>query len=1074
MNEIIKEQIVETIRRYEFILKLTYDKVIAVDTKNDTCIKFIMIDNEFQSTIVENNYIAAYGRMVEECIDERDFDEFESCRIDKLKDIAAEAKNSYIHRFKYRLKNDGIFIWIETTIITDPILNDVVYMCEREISDQYKSESVINSLGAMFEAVFLVDMKKRVGKTVKSNEIADLYIVDDSCDIKSVIAKYINDRVAPEYQAGFKEFVGFDNVTRRLSSREDRLSYIYMDNNSDWFQLTILPAVDFSIENPQVLYTYKSYNFQVTKEEELRRNENILAMLANDYYFVIIADLNKDTFEVIRERESDREFTECFSSFTGFLKANVVAFVAKDYRKMVRSVYNINNIINEFDEGRSKIELTYEQTDGWVYEHMIPMSEYSPESRIVLYAVKNYSKEKAQEEAETELLAERNNLQKIYDLLGDQYFSIQILNLGDNTLEIFKSSGDSPYTGIVNIPSDRNIAEYIEYGAYEEDVEYIMQLFDRHSIETMFTEERESRQIEYRRYINDEIKWITMCVQVLKIVDGKAVEVIFAAHNTDEARLEAMKKQEENMRLLTAKKDMGEFMQAMSENFVGVFVVNLYTTEVRILKCQDEFSKLLMSNGIDFMVTMQQYAREMVDEKFSIELIRFLDAGYLINELNNSELPEIIFRKKDGEWVTLSIYKTLSYSEFNPEMMWVFGNSDEREKSRELLEKALEEAEKASKAKTQFFSNMSHDIRTPMNAIIGMINIAKKHLGESDRILECLDQIEVSSSHLLQLINNVLDMTSIESGKTRLNEGIMSLIDLLNDIWVMVNPIAVSHSINLKFNSTCIKHTVVVGDELRLKQVLINLLTNSIRYTDEGGKVSLDVEEKLLPGNLYADYRFVVNDNGRGMSKEFVKRIFEPFEREHNSTESSVEGTGLGMTITRNFVKLMKGRINIDSTLGKGTRISVDIRMLASPKSEYDDEITEIVDKLDIAGCKVLVVEDHIVNMNIMKDYLEDAGVIMTSAVNGAEAVQIIKNCEAWEFDLILMDIQMPVMNGMEATREIRRIGTEYTSNVPIYALTANAFAEDVKMALDVGMNGHISKPVQIEKLYSIIRRILV
>lgn len=1074
MNDTVSAQIVNTIQRYEFILKYTYNMVLAVDTKTNNCLKFILKNNEFVQSVTDNIYTDAYNKMVNESIDERDYNSFTACSLDNLRKIAKEEKNSCMHRFQYRLKNDGDFIWIECTIINDPVVNGVVYMCEQEITEQYKYDSVINSFASMYEAAFLVDMKKKVINTIKENNISDKYLKNKNLNLKASTTKYIDEMVAAEYQSGFLKFISFNNVINRMTHGETSMSYIYMQNDNNWFQVNIYPAVGFAADNPQVLYTYRSYNFQVTKEEEIRRNENILAMLANDYYIVIIADLNKDTFEIIRERESDREFTECFYSFTSFLKANVVAFVAQDYRKMVRSVYNIDNIIQEFDEGRSKIELTYEQTDGWVYEHMIPMPGYSPDNRLVLYAVKNYSKEKAQEEAETELLAERNNLQKIYDLLGDQYFSIQILNLENNTLEIFKSPGDSPYTGIVHIPPERNTAEYIEYGSYEEDAEYVMQIFERRSIETMFTEERESRQIEYRRYINDELKWITMCVQVLKMVDGKAVEVIFAAHNTDEARLEAMKKQEENMRLLTAKKDMGEFMQAMSENFVGVFVVNLYTTEVRILKCQEGFSKLLMSNGIDFMITMQQYAREMVVEECSKELIRFIDVGYLINELNNSELPEITFKKKSKEWVTLSVYKTLAYSEYNPEMMWVFSNSDEREKSRELLEKALADAEQASKAKTQFFSNMSHDIRTPMNAIIGMINIAKKHLGESEKIHDCLNQIEVSSSHLLQLINNVLDMTSIESGKTKLNESIMSLTELLDDIWVMINPIAVANKIELRFIADKVEHNMVVGDELRLKQILINLISNSIRYTDEGGKVSLEVNETLLPGNLYADYTFTVSDNGIGMSQEFISKVFEPFEREQKFSKTNVQGSGLGMTITRSFIELMKGKITIDSTPGTGTKINVEIRLLASPKSEYEDEITEIVDKLDISGCKVLVVEDHVVNMNIMRAYLEDAGVIMTGATNGAEAVEIIENCEEWEFDLILMDIQMPVMNGLDAARNIRKLGTDYSRKVPIYALTANAFADDVKMALDSGMNGHISKPVQIEKLYSLIRHILV
>ena len=519
---------------------------------------------------------------------------------------------------------------------------------------------------------------------------------------------------------------------------------------------------------------------------------------------------------------------------------------------------------------------------------------------------------------------------------------------------------------------------------------------------------------------------------------------------------------------------------------------------------------------------------------------------------------------------------------------------------------ALAAAEHANRAKTTFLNNMSHDIRTPMNAIIGFTALCAKNINDSEKMAEYLNKISTSSSHLLSLINDILDMSRIESGKVRIEEHEVHLPDVLHDLRTIIQSDIINKNMELFIDTLDVKDEDVFCDKLRLNQILLNLMSNAIKYTNPGGTVSLRVEQKPCSRPDYAEFVFRVRDTGIGMSKEFLKVVFQPFERMQTATVSGIQGTGLGMSITKNLVEMMGGTITVSSEEGKGSEFTVTLQFKKSAtkvvyeripelqgvrvlvadddsdtcfsisrmlieigmrpdwttsgkeavvraryaieeKDEYGayiidwlmpdmngievirrirrfigegkpiiiltaydweaieteareagvtafcskplfmSELREALtttrkkvikeqqntEKVNFSGKKVLLVEDNALNLEIAVEILQEAGLVVDTANDGDIAVEKLRNAVKGQYDLVLMDVQMPKLDGYTATKEIRTLDNPYVSNIPIIAMTANAFEEDKKKSFEAGMNGHLSKPIEIPKLMEVLASIL-
>ena len=368
---------------------------------------------------------------------------------------------------------------------------------------------------------------------------------------------------------------------------------------------------------------------------------------------------------------------------------------------------------------------------------------------------------------------------------------------------------------------------------------------------------------------------------------------------------------------------------------------------------------------------------------------------------------------------------------------------------------------------------MSHDIRTPMNVIMGLANLMEHEVESPEKMREYIKKIQISSKHLLGLINDVLDMSKIESGETRLNVERFNLLEQIEEIETLIRPQTTERRQQLEICTEQIRHQNLEGDALRIRQVFINILGNAVKYTPEGGKIRFEMKEMECTSKTCAKYCCVVTDNGMGMKKEYVEHIFEPFTRQESSVTNEVQGTGLGMAIAKNIVDMMGGIIKVESEEGKGSRFEVILELKIDQETEEntttyhkvtEEKEAEKMEKI-LEGMHFLCAEDNALNAEILQAMLELAGAECVICANGVEITDRFETVEPGEFDMILMDVQMPQMNGYEAARVIRNSSNPLGQTIPIVAMTANAFADDIQKSMDAGMDAHISKPMDIQML---------
>lgn len=396
-------------------------------------------------------------------------------------------------------------------------------------------------------------------------------------------------------------------------------------------------------------------------------------------------------------------------------------------------------------------------------------------------------------------------------------------------------------------------------------------------------------------------------------------------------------------------------------------------------------------------------------------------------------------------------------------------------KAKNVATEALQTAENANKAKTDFLSNMSHDIRTPMNAIIGITSLIRHDAGNKAKVIEYADKIDISSRHLLGIINDVLDMSKIEAGKTVFKYSDFSILDFMQELDTIFHTQIYEKQQTLTIIKENIQHEWVNGDQVHLMQIFSNLLSNAVKYTQEGGEIQFFVEECETKSSVYAKYRILVSDNGMGMSADFKDTIFDAFTRAESSLTNKIQGTGLGMAITKNLVEAMGGTIDVESELGQGScfevlldlKIAEDRTAALAAQEETDEQDGNI-----LQGMRFLCAEDNELNAEILTELLKIEGAECIICENGEEILKAFEQSVPGDYDMILMDIQMPVMNGYEATKAIRRSSHELAQTIPIIAMTANAFSEDIQRSLAAGMNAHVSKPVEMKVLEKTIRSI--
>lgn len=659
----------------------------------------------------------------------------------------------------------------------------------------------------------------------------------------------------------------------------------------------------------------------------------------------------------------------------------------------------------------------------------------------------------------------------IYRAQGDGeliYSNATLLRIfGCNTKEEFVELTGNTFRGMVH-PGDydsvqQSIDKQIQYSVYDLDF------------------------VEYRIIQRDgTIRWVEDYGHFVHTQKYGDIFYVFVEDATDRLQSRTAELERINERLKAVHAREVQYRKAILNDAVTFFEVNLSKNSF-----MKDTSQLIDGKSINLFEGLgvkpfEKYTdfirhwKANADKKKQKEIVRFFDSDRLIQCYANGDLEQTF----DG-WIKDSHGRRrlthhtflLGKNEYSGDIiaLCVIKDITEQAEKQSLLRNALQQAETASTARETFLTNMSHDIRTPLNAIIGCAKLVKSQLSNSDKTNEYIDKILVSGEQLLSILSNSLEITRIESGRAVLKEVKCSLRKLVAEVEKSMQLQADLKSIDLTVCMTDIRHDVVAADYPRLKEILSQLLDNAVKYTPSCGTVRLTIEEKDIHLKGYGQYRFIVEDDGIGISDEFIGQLFEVFMRENTTTQSGIAGAGLGLAVVKSLVDMMEGEITVDSKPGAGSKFTVTVLLkheeepaaLRTAKSEEGE---------DPAGRKeirILLIEDNEINREIAEELLKDKGYLVDSAENGERGFEMLRDSEPGHYDIILMDILMPVMDGYQAAKEIRKLENKTLSEIPIIALSANVFPEDYQKSQDAGMNAHVAKPVNIEQLDNVIRELL-
>ena len=1106
-------------------------------------------------------------------------------------------------------------------IATERMLHEKLAQTNQALMDRMK---VIESLGEIYTSMYYIDLS-----TGHFTELSSIALVNSrigaSGDAQDRMHYFSRHMVAPEHREEALAFTDLSTLDERMKHTRivsmEYLSTLFTDSQTGrtWRECSFIEGDrDADGRLAHVIFTTKSiHDVKVRELETLRKLRDEMAIagaLSRDYPDVMLLDLQNDTSVTIKRQG---------------------AVIAEDQRNVRRSYYNTwDNYISKFvvQEDRDelwaaisveKVKAELENSDEYSCSYRIHMGSgelhHYQASFIRLYSRNNTESQiilgfrcvDAIVEEEHKNRAIQEEQLRIIGALSQEYSSLFKIDARTRKMTLYRTDGiafDPVVLEKLLALEDYEIilSKYIDAFVVPEDRDRIRESIVL-SVLMKKVPEVGLYKLGYRRIMNGVISYFEMNT-VKTVGENGAVTFILGLRDVDE----------ESRRQLKQTRQMEvqrEIIEGLGSEYYSVLLVNPQTDVVTTYRAADEEGRAIeayfrrydncWSKGI------QAYSEELITDASRNEFIEKLSLKHIQED---GEDYSFTYEKLTEDGIIYLQARVSFVHEKDGGLVAVIGtrNVDDlikKERQQELaLQAAFDAAEAANKAKTDFLSNMSHDIRTPMNGIIGMTAIAAAHIDDKERVLDCLRKTTQASKHLLNLINEVLDMSKIESGKVDLVEEEFNLSELIDNLLTMTNPQIKEHHHELSVNITGVTHEAVVGDSLRIQKVFTNLMSNAVKYTPDGGKIRLSITEKPCNQARVGCYEIVFEDNGIGMSEEFQERIFEPFARSNDDIHvSKIQGTGLGMAISRNIVRMMGGDIKVESRLGVGSRFTVtiylklqdavvvrydqfvDLRVLVADDdkislesccgmlndlgmkaegvstgletvkkvvlhhqcrrdyfaciidwkmpdmdgiattrairqavgkdvpiiiiSAYDwsdieqeartagadafiskplfrsrlvktfssllgseepaeQEATFVpLEAIDLAGRRALLVEDNALNAEIAREILEMTGLTVEHVEDGVEAVDKMAGCEDGYYDLVFMDIQMPRMNGYDAARAIRAMDRNYCKQVPIVAMTANAFAEDVHAAKTAGMNEHVAKPLDLNTLAKILNK---
>ena len=838
--------------------------------------------------------------------------------------------------------------------------------------------------------------------------------------------------------------------------------------------------------------------------------DELLQSFLDNYCRVYLIDLENDTIIKILETEGvpgeDPVREKHYSEFNRVYSYTKLVPEYSAWRENMGSIENIRRVLAE----RSSFTLSYQMKDGrWrkVENRILEKRDGVPVKVVACIPREEKDRiaenEKLLDGGSADLIAPtgkkiREEREKLYKgvLAFDSISTFEVNVTRNKVIAAVNRNDDLFYVDSdVRIPGpfDDHTAAW-EKRIISDNAEQFRELVTRENLITLYGMGERDPWIEYM--VQDRFGnrvWLRQIIALSKSDDtGDIMAMMILRDVTERKKIEI-----ENTRRL-------DLIMGLTDEYESVYFVDLetdsYDTYRRNDRIMTKYSGVFLPG---YSESIEEFAYKGVCRQDRENFLQLLDINNAKKTLRKK--GGFTFSFRTGNTGAPQYYQVKAVrigSGRNMQMLLGFANIEEARqeelRKRRLLEDALEQARHAADAKSSFLSNMSHDIRTPMNAIIGFAGIAAAHLDDPVKVQDSLDKIIASSNHLLELINNVLDMSRIESGRMVLEESWVNIREIVREVTDLMKPEILSREHEYEFRVAESVPDHVLCDRLRVTQLLLNLLSNAVKYTPRQGRIRLSAAEGIGAPPGYFALEFVISDTGIGMSRDFQKHIFEPFERENNSTVSKVMGSGLGMSICKGIVDSMGGSMTIDSQQGRGSVITVNLAMRYKPADEEEAEkkkaaVPSETENRQTVGSRcavfysapgtetrkererirVLVVEDNELNREIARELLEDDGFIVETAEDGETAIVMIGRSDKDYYDAVMMDIQMPGIDGYEAARSIRKMFDKEHAEIPIIAMTANAFEEDMEKARSAGMNAYIAKPVDSESIRSILRQVI-
>ena len=958
-------------------------------------------------------------------------------------------------------------------IVVGFAVKDKEIRSRQEVEDERRRNTeIIEILASEYSSVYYINLTTDGLNPYTMNEETETSfgsVFRSGITYSEAFKLYVEKLVYPEDKAMMLKAGSVENIRRELANKKTFLT-TYRSADSRYSEMKFVKVGGDYDEPVAVALGFADKDEEIrtaqAAEAERQMNFDIIEILASEYTSVYYIDLTTDGLNpYTMNAETETTFGSVFRSGITYSEAYrlyVDKLVFSEDKSMMLKAGSIGNIIKELRSKKTFLT-TYRNAEGHYSEMKfvkVGNEEGTPTAVALGFADKD---EELRAKLEEERVLQRNI--DIIEILASEYTSVYYIDMTTDELDPYTMNeqtetefGEIFRSGIKYSEAFRM---YVDRLVYPEDKVKMLKAGSVYNI----LNELAGKKTFLTQYRNAAGEYCEM--KFVKVGDEENPESVALgfSNKDDEIRVELARKEKQAMDQAV--------ISGLSDDF-GCVVYTSY----------DEFDEVhyrfdpLFEKHIEGWSMINDFKERL--DRLTATIMHPEDR----EAFWTATRPEVVRAAVDRDGVYYVNFRTLidgeeTYyqakfvrDEIHPETNVIAGfHNVDAETKREM--EALEQAKSASRAKTDFLFNMSHDIRTPMNAIIGFTNMAMRDAENQERVRENLRKVQLSGNMLLSLINDILDMSRIESGKAALNEESVDIESSFRNIQPVMANLAASKDIDLSFEIKDIRDRFVYADTARIDRIMINLVSNAVKYTEGNGRVEVSCRQLdgAKPG--FGLYRFTVKDNGIGMSEEFQKQMFEEFAREENSTMSGIQGTGLGLPLAKKLAEMMGGGISCVSRRGVGSTFFVTIPLRLQTEADIAAENTQERNtvSVDFNGKMVLLAEDNELNREIALDILEDEGMKVETAVNGEEALRALAEKGTEYYDFVLMDIQMPVMNGYEATAEIRKLYPD--AKLPIIALSANAFEEDRQKSIAAGMNDHVAKPINIDSLKSVMARFI-